>query len=507
MTSARGLEEEYLNRAARLLRHFTHLHPMAAALSLEELQRTCAMHRVADICLVVEMQAGIDALVGASYDEAAAERMRVLPAAVSETLIVPPNGTDAKSHHASTIAEVAPGELLAAWFAGDWEGANNTGIWMARWQDGSGWGPPWEVVSHVGRGAVWNPVLLQVPRSGETILFFKEGDDPLTWAGKLVRSSDGGHTWSSPEALPRGITGPAKNKPVVLSDGTILSPSSEELGPAELREAAGDPSWFVHLEVSGDGGRTWRRNGPVRFAGNIIQPSLFVDSKGGVRMLARMTSNTIKQGDFDEHWHYPHHFRYNDSMIVLGVADGKGERFHDVRRTALPCPNSGIDAVRLRDGRVLVVYNPTKYTYRGVLAVALSEDDGETWFDVLELERCRKSDIARNLWTRYPEYSYPAILQASDGLVHITYTYSTRPLKRHKSGRESIKHVVLNPLKLRPVKLEKEELPAAKFHHFLQALRASSDYFPPSYEHWLEGNNGIRAHVVLDEEDDGDSSA
>ena len=36
------------------------------------------------------------------------------------------------------------------------------------------------------------------------------------------------------------------------------------------------------------------------------------------------------------------------------------------------------------------------------------------------------------------EYSYPAIIQSADGLVHLTYTWK----------RQRVKHVVIDPAKL-----------------------------------------------------------
>ena len=96
----------------------------------------------------------------------------------------------------------------------------------------------------------------------------------------------------------------------------------------------------------------------------------------------------------------------------------------------LPNPNAGTDAVSLEDGRQLIIYN---HTVRGVgfpsgrnmLNAAISED-GKNWTPVLTLERARG------------EYSYPAVIQARDQKVHITYTYR----------RESVKHVVIDPAKL-----------------------------------------------------------
>ena len=99
--------------------------------------------------------------------------------------------------------------------------------------------------------------------------------------------------------------------------------------------------------------------------------------------------------------------------------------------TEMPNPNSGIDAVTLRDGRHLLVYNHTTKG-RSPLNVAVSSD-GRTWQAALVLEDQPRS-----------EFSYPAAIQSRDGLVHIVYTWQ----------RQRIKHVVVDPdhLELKPMK-------------------------------------------------------
>jgi predicted neuraminidase len=88
----------------------------------------------------------------------------------------------------------------------------------------------------------------------------------------------------------------------------------------------------------------------------------------------------------------------------------------------IPCPNSGLDAVRLADGRVVLACNPT-HEGRTPLSLLVSEDNGETWPLRMDLE------------TGPGEYSYPSIIQASDGRVHVVYTWR----------RERIQHVVVDP--------------------------------------------------------------
>ena len=81
----------------------------------------------------------------------------------------------------------------------------------------------------------------------------------------------------------------------------------------------------------------------------------------------------------------------------------------------LPNPNSGIDAVALRDGRVVLVYNHT-VKGRTPLNLAVSRD-GEHFkmFQVLE--------------DQPGEYSYPAMVQAKNGDLLITYTWNRKRIR------------------------------------------------------------------------------
>lgn len=296
--------------------------------------------------------------------------------------------------HASTIVETPQG-LVAAWFGGTHEKHPDVGIWLSR-QEGDAWTAPVEVADGVEndetRYPTWNPVLHQVA-DGPLMLFYKVGPSPDTWWGVVKTSDDAGRTWSAARRLPEGFLGPVKNKPVMLDDGTLLSPSSSE-----------HEGWRVHFERSTDGGRTWEMIGPVndgrQFA--AIQPSILLHGDGRLQALGR-----TRQGTIFEIW-----------------SEDNGLTWGEMTASELPNPSSGTDAVTLADGRHLIVYNHTRRG-RSPLNVAIS-DDGRQWEAALVLE----SDPG--------EYSYPAVIQSSDGLVHITYTWN----------RRRIRHVVVDPTKL-----------------------------------------------------------
>lgn len=312
-----------------------------------------------------------------------------------------------RSSHASTIVETAGHELVAAWFGGTGEGNPDVGIWVSRVVDGQ-WTPSVEVANGVQhatkRYPTWNPVLFQA-RNGPLLLFYKAGPSPSAWWGMLTMSTDGGKTWSEPRRLPEDVLGPIKNKPVQLADGSILCPASTETPKV---------GWRVQFERTADFGRTWEivkvgEGDPVL---NAIQPSVLFYADGRLQALCRTQEGVIGQT-----WSKDH-----------------GRTWSAMTATSLPNPNSGTDAVTLADGRQLLVYNHSAPPSgrrgggpRYPLNVALSKD-GVEWRQVLTLE----SDPVRN------GYAYPAVIQAADGLVHITYTWN----------REKIKHVAIDPAKL-----------------------------------------------------------
>ena len=297
--------------------------------------------------------------------------------------------------HASTIAETRDGQLVIAWFGGTREKHEDVGIWVSS-QLGGKWSLPMEVANGIqspeSRFPCWNPVLFQA-RRGPLQLFFKVGPSPQTWWGEVLVSQDNGESWTDRKKLSGGNIGPVKNKPIELLDGTILSGSSTE-----------HRGWRVHFERSIDGGKTWQPTVAINDGKKIgaIQPSILQHADGSLQALGRSRQKKIW-----ESW----------------SSDG-GLTWSEIKLTSLPNPNSGTDAITLKDGRHLLVYNHTT-SGRSPLNVAISED-GKQWASALDLE------------VDPGEYSYPAVIQMTEGLVHVTYTWR----------RQKIRHVVIDPMKL-----------------------------------------------------------
>jgi predicted neuraminidase len=300
--------------------------------------------------------------------------------------------------HASSIIQLDKNRFLAVWFGGSYEGATDVDVWGAYF-NGKDWDTPFKLADSYINDTLsmpcWNPVL-HMTDAGKLFLFYKKGPNPREWWGMVKFSDDGGQSWSRDERLPDNVLGPIKNKPLSLNNGTFLAPSSIETL---------DDKWIAHLEMFSDDGNFLEKIEPDH-GGTIcaIQPSILRHSDGRLQILCRSRQDYIAQS-----WSYDGGLTW-DAMSLLQERN----------------PNSGTDAITLDDGRHLLVYNPSEsgeewWLGRNVLRVAIS-DDGINWTDIFTLENHNEG-----------EFSYPAVIRDSEGLIHITYTWK----------RKRIKHIVL----------------------------------------------------------------
>lgn len=288
--------------------------------------------------------------------------------------------------HASTIVETED-SFLAAWFGGTREGDKDVCIYTSAKEDEDRWGIPVKVADGIVNDTLqypcWNPVLYKRD-NGDIILYYKIGPNPREWWGMYKISIDDGKSWSEPIKIPDNMLGPIKNKPVRLSDGTMMYPTSIET--MEM--------WNIYVETSDQDLKNWRKIAIDNNNFNAIQPTILLHKNNRIQMLCRSKEKKIL-----ETW-----------------SKDMGETWTSVTATSLPNNNSGIDAVTCSNGLHLLVYNPITKG-RNKLSLAGSYD-GKIWEDLMILENQTEG-----------EFSYPAIIQSRDGTIHITYTYNRNTIK------------------------------------------------------------------------------
>jgi predicted neuraminidase len=296
------------------------------------------------------------------------------------------------SSHASTIVELSNGDLLCAWYAGQQEGAQDVAVWYSRKAPGAKvWTAP-AILADDPKHPEGNPVLFDDPR-GRLWLFYVTmyGDGWETCKVKCKWSDDKGQTWSGTRILRNELGWMTRNKPIVIDTGDWLLPIYDER------------VWTSRVMISQDSGRTWFDSQEIVAPGHPgnIQPTLAQLADHSILALMR-------RGDPPE-------------RIWQSTSRDSGRAWAVPTTTGLPNPNAAVDMVRLANGHLVLAFNDTTHD-RTPLTLAVSTDEGKTWGRM------------RNLETGPGEFSYPAIIQARDGTIHVTYTYN----------RVNIKHVALN---------------------------------------------------------------
>jgi predicted neuraminidase len=285
---------------------------------------------------------------------------------------------DRPSVHCATLAELPDGTLLAAWFAGSREMARDVVLMMNRLAPGSeSWSAP-TVLAEVPGHSLGQPVFLLHPTNGELWFFFNVimGDHWTSAQPYFQHSTDGGYTWQAPQQLMDYPGLMFRSKPFLLP-GRIILPAYDE------------NTWQSRMMISDDAGQSWRLTAPLITPQGNIHPCIVRRSDG--RLLAYLRTGG------------------KGGVIWRTESGDGGDIWTNPTPTTLPNPNAGIDLIRLKSGALLLAYNPVS-TGRTPLCVAWSTED-ETW------------PHQQTLQDAPGEYSYPTLLQHSDGTIHMIYTY------------------------------------------------------------------------------------
>ena len=181
-------------------------------------------------------------------------------------------------------------------------------------------------------------------------------------------------------------------KPTQLPSGRILLPLYTDTFSISI------------MAITDDSGATWHASKPLFGFGNI-QPTVLRRNDG--TLVAYMRENGVR------------------AKVRVSESTDDGETWGPVGVCDLPNPGSGVDGIRLANGKWLLVYNDTTQG-RNRLAVSLSNDEGRTWSVTRHLEDQPTGS-----------FHYPAVTQGSDRKIHVIYSYFVE-------GGKSMKHAAFD---------------------------------------------------------------
>jgi predicted neuraminidase len=320
---------------------------------------------------------------------------------LSRAMIPMPAGVP--SAHASALAGLPHGDLLAFWWAGSRESGPDVKVYASRWSNGR-WSNNWQVASReslgkaLGHGVrrIGNPVAWTAPDG--TVHLYVVATGMGGWAAARVvqmASRDQGATFTVRRVLPVSpifnTSTLVRTAPVGLSDGGWWLPVYFEIGnkyPMLMAfDADGKPQRLTRIGTETDS----------------LQPSIVPVSATEIRAWMRDAGNQRR--------------------VQLAFSRDGGSSWEDLD-DAIPLPNHGtsLAVLRLTSGSLLMLDNNLAAggSSRSTLSLLVS-DDARTWRPLTDIASGQAGD----------EFSYPAMVQVGDEL-HITYTYQRRAIAHHR---------------------------------------------------------------------------
>ncbi|OIR08856.1 hypothetical protein GALL_88500 [mine drainage metagenome] len=363
--------------------------------------------------------------------------------------------------HASSLVELKDGRMRAFWFSGSREGASDVTIDSAVFDPVKGeWGAEQVVATRSGTqralhryvSKLGNPVAVRAA-DGSLRLFY------VTvslggWAGSsitMMTSNDEGETWSAPRRL---ITSPFINISTLVK-GTPFLYADGSMGLPVYHESFSKFAEILRLDA---GGNVIDKQRLASAGQGTLQPVLLLKSPNDALILTRYSGKDN-----------PHLAR------SLTTEDG-GRHWSGVEKSSFPNPDAALSATALPDGRLLAVLNHQEQG-RDSLSLMLSTDGGVNWRELRRLEEmrvirdkkldekqcmhivqglvlnsdARLASAAEATLDEYVdsakarvradggcnfEFSYPYLIQAHNGDIHLVYTWN----------RVFIKHVMFDQL-------------------------------------------------------------
>lgn len=316
-----------------------------------------------------------------------------------------------KSSHAANLLSLPNGDLLCFWFTGAEEGSSGVSIAMSRLDHGANrWSHPMIVSQHPG----WsdqNPVPFRAP-DGQLWLFHtsqKAGEGQTTAIVYQLTSKDMGRTWTAPRIL-FSKPGTFIRQHLVVFHHLWLFPTYHSASAGIITNAQHDMSI---VRISRDMGKTWSER-KVPGSGGLVQMDIVKLSRD--RLIAFFRS------------------RYANWIYRSNSTDGC--HWSAPVPTQLPNNNSSIQAVRLKDGHLVMAFNNAhagtkrakpRTASRKILSVALSVDDGRTWPWVRDVPNEKVPATLQSAGDA--EYSYPSITQSRDGMIQMAFTFRRETIK------------------------------------------------------------------------------
>ena len=191
-----------------------------------------------------------------------------------------------------------------------------------------------------------------------------------------------------------------RGRPIVLKDGDYLLPIYHETGNDPEKVGADSTSLFMKFNSSK---RTWTKMGAIRSPRGNIQPAVTQLDDG------RLVAYCRRGGDYD-----PRTVGY----IVRSESNDGGRTWSEGKDSPFPNPNAAVDLIKLRSGRLLLIFNDSM-NRRTPLTAALSSDQDRTW------------PIRRNIVEGNNDFGYPTAFQARDGRIHLVFTSDRRSVVNH----------------------------------------------------------------------------